>query len=110
AASRLFLFFALILDDDRFGRITMNALTRPGTSNAKETTMPYKPETRLQGLHLTLPAPPKPMAKYKPAVQAGNMLYVSGHGPLKTDGKLMVGGVGADLTAARGKEERRPPR
>ena len=65
--------------------------------------MPSQPETRIQELHLSLPNPPKPMAKYKPAVQVGNILYVSGHGPLKTDGKLIEGRVGADLTLDQGK-------
>jgi enamine deaminase RidA (YjgF/YER057c/UK114 family) len=65
--------------------------------------MPQKPETRVQELHLTLPSPPKPMAKYKPAVLAGNTLYVSGHGPLKTDGTFITGRVGDDLTPEQGK-------
>jgi enamine deaminase RidA (YjgF/YER057c/UK114 family) len=69
--------------------------------------MPSKPETRIQELHLTLPPVPKPMAKYKTAVLVGNMLYLSGHGPLKPDGKFMEGRVGADLTAAQGKEAAR---
>jgi enamine deaminase RidA (YjgF/YER057c/UK114 family) len=69
--------------------------------------MPSKPETRIQELHLTLPAPPKPMAKYKPAVLVGNMLYVSGHGPLKPDGKLIQGRVGSDLTLEQGKDAAR---
>ena len=69
--------------------------------------MPSKPEVRIQELHLTLPSPPKPIAKYKPAVQAGNMLYVSGHGPLKVDGKMITGRVGADLTMEQGKEAAR---
>src|SRR5947199_7109233 len=69
--------------------------------------MPSKPETRLQELHLTLPNPPKPVAKYKTAVLVGNMLYVSGHGPLKPDGKMITGRVGADLTPQQGKEAAR---
>jgi enamine deaminase RidA (YjgF/YER057c/UK114 family) len=67
--------------------------------------MPTKPETRLQELHLTLPAPPKPIAKYKTAVLVDKMLYVSGHGPAKLDAKSPVSGrVGADLTPEQGKE------
>jgi len=62
-----------------------------------------KPETRIQELHLTLPPVPKPMAKYKTAVQVGNMLYVSGHGPLKEDKTLITGRVGADLTLEQSK-------
>lgn len=64
--------------------------------------MASKPEVRLQELHITLPPPPKPMAKYKPAVLVGNMLYVSGHGP--SDGKPMAGKLGADLSTEQGKE------
>jgi enamine deaminase RidA (YjgF/YER057c/UK114 family) len=70
--------------------------------------MPSKPEVRIQELHLTLPPAPQPVAKYKTAVLAGNMLYVSGHGPLKNDGKtLVMGRVGADLTPQQGKEAAR---
>jgi len=69
--------------------------------------MPSKPETRLQELHITLPPAPKPMAKYKTAVLAGNMLYVSGHGPLKPDGKLIQGRIGVDMTPEQGKEAAR---
>src|SRR3989440_4725839 len=69
--------------------------------------MPTKPETRVQELHLTLPNPPKPVAKYKTALQVGNLLYVSGHGPLKVDGKMITGKVGADLNLEQGKEAAR---
>ena len=70
--------------------------------------MSATPESRLQQLQLTLPPAPKPVAKYKTAVQAGNMLYVSGHGPAKIDGKSpVVGRVGADLTTEQGKEAAR---
>jgi len=69
--------------------------------------MPSKPEARIQELHLTLPNPPKPVAKYKTAVLAGGMLYVSGHGPLKPDGKMILGRVGEDLTLEQGKEAAR---
>jgi enamine deaminase RidA (YjgF/YER057c/UK114 family) len=59
-------------------------------------------------LNLTLPPAPKPVAKYRPAVQSGNLLYVSGHGPLLADGKTLVKGrVGADLSAEQGKEAAR---
>lgn len=66
--------------------------------------MPSKPETRVQELHLVLPPVPKPVAKYKTAVREGNILYVSGHGPLKPDKTMITGRVGADLTLEQGKE------
>ena len=65
--------------------------------------MPSSPEKRVQELHLILPPVPKPVAKYKTAVLVGNMLYVSGHGPLKEDKTMITGRVGGDLTADQGK-------
>ena len=65
------------------------------------------PETRLQELHLTLPDVPKPMAVYKSAVRVGNLVFVSGHGPLKSDGKMIVGRVGHDMTMEQGKDAAR---
>jgi enamine deaminase RidA (YjgF/YER057c/UK114 family) len=62
------------------------------------------PETRVKELGITLPTPAKPVAKYKPTVLIGNVLYVSGHGPAKGDPALMAGKVGAKLTLEQGKE------
>ena len=61
-----------------------------------------KPETRIQELHLMLPPAPKPVAKYRTALLLGDLLYVSGHGPLQPDGSLIKGRVGADLTLEQG--------
>ncbi|MFV0445515.1 MAG: RidA family protein [Planctomycetaceae bacterium] len=60
-------------------------------------------EQRFQALNLELPPAPKPAGVYKPAVQVGNLLYVSGHGPLLPDGSLMSGKVGGDLTEDEGR-------
>ncbi len=66
------------------------------------------PEKRLEELKITLPAAPKPLAKYKPTVQVGNMLYVSGHGPARpADGKPILGRVGDNLSLEQGKEAAR---
>jgi enamine deaminase RidA (YjgF/YER057c/UK114 family) len=66
------------------------------------------PEARLQELGITLPPPPKPVAKYKPTVLVGNMLYVSGHGPAKgNDPALLAGKLGAGMTVEQGKESAR---
>jgi enamine deaminase RidA (YjgF/YER057c/UK114 family) len=70
--------------------------------------MAATPEARLKELNLILPPTPKPMAKYKPAVQVGNVLYVSGHGPAKVDGASpIVGRLGDDLNLEQGKEAAR---
>lgn len=54
-------------------------------------------EARLKELQLELPPAPKPAGVYKPAVVTGNLLFVSGHGPLKSDGTMMTGRVGAEV-------------
>lgn len=65
------------------------------------------PERRLQELHLVLPPAAKPVGVYKPAVLVGNMLYLSGHGPLKPDGTLILGRVGENLSLEEGKQAAR---
>ena len=64
-------------------------------------------EKRIQELHLTLPPAPKPVAVYKTAVKHGNLLFVSGHGPLKPDGTLIVGCLGKDMDLEKGQEAAR---
>ncbi len=54
-------------------------------------------EAKLKSLGLELPPAPKPAGVYQPVVIVGNMAYVSGHGPLRGDGTLITGRVGADL-------------
>jgi enamine deaminase RidA (YjgF/YER057c/UK114 family) len=60
-------------------------------------------ERRVVELKLELPPAPKPVAVYKPVVIAGNMAYVSGHGPLKPDKTVITGRVGQDLDLQAGK-------
>ncbi len=59
-------------------------------------------EARLTELKLTLPPAPKPVATYVTAVRHGDLLYVSGHGPLNADGTLHLGKLGAGLDLAAG--------
>ena len=59
-------------------------------------------EQRLRELGLTLRAPPKPMATYATAVRLGDLLYVSGTGPLQPDGGYLTGRLGHDLDVAAG--------
>ena len=60
------------------------------------------PEARLAELGLQLPPIPKPAGVYKPLVVSGNMAYVSGHGPLKSDKTMLTGRVGADVDLQAG--------
>jgi len=60
-------------------------------------------ESRLKEKSITLPTPNTPVANYVGAVRAGNLLFVSGHGPLRTDGKPSVRGkVGRELSIDQG--------
>ena len=65
------------------------------------------PERRLAELGLELPPAPKPMGTYVPAVQVGNLLFMSGLGPRRADGTMIQGKVGADLTIEQGREAAR---
>ena len=59
-------------------------------------------EARIQELKLELPPPPKPAGVYKPVIVVGKLAYLSGHGPLKSDGTMITGKVGADLDQQQG--------
>lgn len=59
-------------------------------------------DKKLQELGITLMAPSKPVANYVKAVRTGNLLYLAGHGPTKTDGTYVTGKVGRELTIEQG--------
>jgi enamine deaminase RidA (YjgF/YER057c/UK114 family) len=59
-------------------------------------------EDRVVELKLELPPAPKPAGVYKPVVIVGNLAYVSGHGPLKSDGTMITGRVGDEVDEAQG--------
>ena len=60
-------------------------------------------EATLKERNITLPVPATPLANYVGAVRVGNLLFVSGHGPLRQDGKPSARGkVGKDLTVEQG--------
>lgn len=61
-------------------------------------------ENRLSRLGLTLPPAPKPVGLYRPMVLVGNLAYLSGHGPLKSDGSLITGRLGDDMTVQDGQD------
>ena len=59
-------------------------------------------DARLSELGIELPPAPKPVGVYKPALVVGDMVYMSGHGPLKADGTLIKGRVGGDMDQQAG--------
>ncbi|MBI82998.1 MAG: hypothetical protein CMJ81_07370 [Planctomycetaceae bacterium] len=64
-------------------------------------------EARLKELGITLGAPSQPAAPFQPGVLVDNMLYISGHGPRKSEGGFVKGRVGQTLTLEEGKKAAR---
>ena len=60
-------------------------------------------EENLKDLGLELPPAPTPSGVYVPVLIDGKHCYVSGHGPVQANKKLMTGKVGSDLTMDEGK-------
>lgn len=65
------------------------------------------PNEKLSQLKLELPPAPEPMGLYKPFLIVGRQVYVSGHGPIKSDGNLITGKVGEDMDMEEGKKAAR---
>ncbi len=61
------------------------------------------PSQRIASLGLKLPPAPPPAGLYKPILVVDNFLYVSGQGPMQSDGTLITGRVGEDLTLGQAK-------
>jgi enamine deaminase RidA (YjgF/YER057c/UK114 family) len=59
-------------------------------------------DKKLKDLGITLMEPSKPIANYVKAVRAGNLVFLSGHGPVKADGSYVTGKVGRELTIEQG--------
>ena len=64
-------------------------------------------DLRIIELGLILPPAPKPVGVYKPVLVVDKFLYVSGQGPVQSDGTLMKGRLGADLDVEQGKNAAR---
>ncbi|RDV11305.1 RidA family protein [Pontibacter diazotrophicus] len=60
------------------------------------------PEERLKKMGIELPAPVKPVANYVTHVQAGNLLYLSGHAYCGAPTAVDIGKLGKDLTVEQG--------
>ena len=59
-------------------------------------------EARLSELGLELPPAPEPKGVYRPLVVVGNLAYTSGHLPVKSDGTIITGRIGAELDQQAG--------
>ena len=61
------------------------------------------PSQIIEELGLKLPPAPKPAGVYKPILVVSKSLYVSGQGPINSDGSLILGRVGDDINEDQGK-------
>jgi enamine deaminase RidA (YjgF/YER057c/UK114 family) len=68
--------------------------------------MPRGREARLAELGITLPPISKPVANYLGCKQAGDLLYVGGHGPVTPSG-ITRGKVGGTVTLEQAREAAR---
>ena len=65
------------------------------------------PEERLAELGHELPVPTPPVAAYVPAVRTGNLVYISGQGPVRDGAFAYTGKVGADVTLEQAQDAAR---
>jgi len=61
------------------------------------------PSQRIASLGLVLPPAPPPAGLYKPVLVIDNFLYISGQGPMNSDGTYMSGRVGDDMNLSQAK-------
>ena len=61
---------------------------------------PASAEQRLKELGIKLPTPPEPFGIYEEAVQAGNLLFLTGMLPTEGGAAKFIGSVGAELDVA----------
>lgn len=84
--------------------VTRRLVARPSAARAG-----IHIEKTLDDLKISLPPAPTPKANYNIVCHAsGNMLYISGHLPVRADGSLLTGRIGPDgQTIAHGYEAAR---
>jgi enamine deaminase RidA (YjgF/YER057c/UK114 family) len=59
-------------------------------------------EARIKQLGITFPAPGTPLGNYVPGVRVGDLLFLSGHGPVRDGRPAARGKLGRDLSTAEG--------
>ena len=64
-------------------------------------------EQRLKDLGIILPRPPTPLGAYVEAVQAGNLLFLSGTLPVEGGVPKFLGRIGAELSVEDGRRATR---
>jgi len=64
-------------------------------------------ERRLRDLGINLPRPPTPLGAYVEAVQAGNLLFLSGTLPIEGGAPKFLGRIGSELSVEDGRRATR---
>ncbi|MCL0044379.1 RidA family protein [Dehalococcoidia bacterium] len=59
-------------------------------------------EKKLLDMGYTLPKPPSPAGNYLPGCRSGSLVFLSGVGPRRDDGSLVIGKIGDNLTIEEG--------
>ena len=72
--------------------------------NIVKNNLDYNPEQKLEELGIQLSTPSSPVANYVNTIRSGNLVYISGKGPLKKDGSYVLGKLGENLTLEQGYE------
>ena len=80
----------------------MNNHTTPSTAPAAVSL-----DERVAELALQVPEPFPPAGSYINAVRTGNLLVLGGHVPIDTEGRIVVGKLGADLDLTAGRHAAR---
>ena len=61
-------------------------------------------EKKLKELSIELPNPPDPVGAYVAFKKVNNLLFISGQLPISSDGKMIKGKIGKDLTLEDGQK------
>ena len=64
-------------------------------------------DDNLKKLGIELPNPPEPVGAYVAFKKTGNLLFISGQLPISSDGKMIKGKIGKNLTLENGQEASR---
>lgn len=64
-------------------------------------------EENIVRLGIDLSRPPAPVANYVPSVRTGNLVFVSGHGPVRPQGGMVTGKVGDTVSVEEAYEAAR---
>src|SRR5882762_222603 len=78
--------------------------TLSGTTSGFGNSRPVTAEQRVRQLGIKLPTPPEPFGIYAEAVQAGNLLFLTGMLPTVGREAKFIGRIGAELDVQAGRQ------